>query len=51
MDMFSSVREKNFKIERDFVKNVVDVFFIVFGKIEVGVVVYNNEVSLWVSFG
>lgn len=51
MDMSSSVREKNFKIERDFVKNVADAFSIAPGKTEAGVVAYNNEASLWVSFG
>lgn len=51
MDMSSSITVKNFQKERDFVKNVADTFSIAQGKTEAGVVAYNSEASLWISFG
>ena len=49
--MSSSITVKNYQKERDFVKNVADTFSISEGKTEVGVVIYNNEASLWIRFG
>lgn len=51
MDMSSSITVKNYQKERDFVKNVADAFSISPGKTQAGVVTYNSEASLWISFG
>ena len=51
MDMSSSITVKNYQKERDFVKNVADAFLISPGKTQAGVVAYNSEASLWISFG
>lgn len=51
MDMSSSITVKNYQKERDFVKKVADTFTIAQGKTEAGVVAYNSEANLWISFG
>lgn len=51
MDMLSSIIFKNYLKEKVFVKDVVDMFLILLIKIDVGVVIYNWDVKLWIKFG
>ena len=51
MDMSSSITSKNYPKEKNFVKNVADTFSISRAKTDVGVVTYNRDAKLWISFG
>ncbi|XP_078377620.1 SCO-spondin-like [Oculina patagonica] len=51
MDMSSSITSKNYPKEKDFVKNVADTFSISRTQTTVGVVTYNRDAKLWISFG
>ena len=51
MDMSSSITSKNYPKEKGFVKNVADTFSISSTKTDVGVVTYNQDAKLWISFG
>lgn len=51
MDMSSSITSKNYPKEKDFVKKVADTFSISPTKTDVGVVTYNRDAKLWISFG
>lgn len=49
--MSSSITSKNYPKEKDFVKNVADTFSISRTETTVGVVTYNRDAKLWISFG
>ena len=51
MDMSTSITDKNFQKQRDFVKAVANTFTMGETETEVGVVTYNHGADLWISFG
>lgn len=51
MDMSSSITAKNYPKQKDFIKRVADTFSISETQTDVGVITYNREAKLWISFG